>query len=461
MRPRAAVGHRNTFEFAEARGTIFEAQTHQAADLRRSSSKPPRPSSRAAQIISIMVSCRRMKIHARKRAIRHLTRAIAPFLAGASVLIAGCRPQASANASSPRITAPDPDAYGQGTTSQSLAPEQEPAADAGLDASDGYASDDDLDPGTDVPPGEPDPSCGWGVGWLPDGKRLIVNPAWYFDIDSGQFTPLPFSTWRRYRLGHHIHFTVSFSPSGATVVVADLSSFRVGPAAGPLGERVQVPRWLSPDPSRQSDQDEPNYRNLFFALSDTAVFVQQMAKDSLDETCRIYEGRVWRTPPGGCLSGDFHEIDSVDAGPGGWVVIYSSGELHPGLRIAKYDPDHGQQEAGPELDLHPEGPLSAYIRADGSGVDIMTLCTLERPRPCLHVTGSEKVRHYFWNGRQMKRLHADVPEHAVPSPDGVRFAWQSRERLCIRQPNRTIRCFAVPATKPPASKTPGRSSGSE
>lgn len=295
--------------------------------------------------------------------------------------------------------------------------------------------------------------CGWlgiaaagaagaqELAWTPDGTRLLVERRWVLDPAREAWTELP-RPFPEPEL-------VAVSPSGRRLAAAGAGRLAAGPIEGPLGEPVPVPVWAPEEPSGPR-REELDLELALFWLDEERLFVQQTERLArVEPQCRIWETgpEAWRPAPS-CVAGDFYQVWAIERGPRGWIAVYTAGEGHPGMMLARYDADQGQRPLpeAPELDLYPFGPLRVQFRADGSGVLLATPCVLERkePRPCEEPHGGWRV--YSWApGSGAPRLEREgLTEGALPSPDGQHLAWASGGRVCVSRPGAPEACLPLP-----------------
>jgi hypothetical protein len=281
------------------------------------------------------------------------------------------------------------------------------------------------------------------LAWTEDGTRLVVGNRWVLDPERGAWAELPRPSFEPAK--------VSVSPGGRRLVAADAERFAEGPVEGPLGEPVPIPQWAGTESGREDSPGRADLDVVLFWLDEERIFVQQTDRLArVDPECRIWEvgKKAWAAAPG-CVTGDFNAVWAVERGPRGWIAVDSAGEGHPGVNLARYDAQRGQQpQAGaPEFDLYPFGPLFVQFRADGSGVLLSTPCVLERkePRPCEEPQGAWRVYSWAPGASGVKLEHEGLPEGVMPSPDGQRLAWAAGSKVCVGRDLSAAVCLALPA----------------
>jgi hypothetical protein len=265
--------------------------------------------------------------------------------------------------------------------------------------------------------------------WIHRGQHLVVDDKWILDPERGALTPARYPEAPRERW-------FAGSPSGEREAMFTGSetggTFRVGPAGGPLGAAVKLPRLLSraraPDGSRWT---------AFWASERVMVLREASSPHQQEVACRAFDVLTRRWSPAACPEGDFNVVWRIDPGPDGWLAVYSAGEGHPGVLFARYDVKRGQGKAGgPEVDEYPFGPVEAVFTLDGRQLLLATPCRLERkePRPCEEVPEENALwRLYAWSfadGTLVLRREG-LPADVVPSPTGQRFAWREPGRVCV------------------------------
>ncbi len=280
--------------------------------------------------------------------------------------------------------------------------------------------------------------------WIDRGARLVVDDRWVLDPESGAFTPA------RYPEGPSPTLFAR-SPSGereAVLLGEDSVTFRHGPAGGPFGAEVKVPRLLS----RKRAPD--GTRRIAFWVSERVLVIREASAPHEEAfACRAYDVVTRGWSPAACPEGDFNLVWNVEPGPNGWLAIHSAGEGHPGVLFARYDVKRGQgKPEGPSIDEYPSGPVEATFTQDGKGLLLATPCLLERqePRPCEDLTDDKAPwRIYAWTfaERKLVLLREGLPEPIVPSPKGHLFAWPEPSRVCVApllDKAAEPRCFPLP-----------------
>ena len=280
--------------------------------------------------------------------------------------------------------------------------------------------------------------------WLPDGSGVLVDGAWRLDPRGGAWSPLAAGAKG-----------ASLSPSGKSLAVAEGAQLRTGPLSGPLNGPFEIPRWIEHDDAGGGHAGS-RVQTLVVALSEREVLVQQRDVDPLagvPDACGLWSGSEWRAARGGCLPGV--GITAAEAGPFGWVVQQAVAGGKRTLRGGRYDPQRGAH-AGHDLATLPESaPVEAHVRADGSGVDIVSACAL----PVGDGAGECKgpTRHYLAAQGKLRLVHGGLPEGATPDPRGAagaRYAWVKDGQLCVGdaalEPAKA-RCFPLPASAPPTT----------
>lgn len=282
------------------------------------------------------------------------------------------------------------------------------------------------------------------IRWIHRGTHLVVDDRWVLDPESGTFTPTRYPATGAPR-------TFAVSPSGeleAMLTGSEASTFRHGPAGGPLGPELRVPRLLSATRAPDGVQ-----RLAFWASERVLVFREASTPHQEEVACRAFDVVTRRWSPAACPMGDFNVVWRVEPGPGGWLAISSAGEGHPGVLFARYDVKRGQgKSAGPSIDEYPFGPVDATFTLDGKGLLLATPCLLEReePRPCEDLPEQNAPwRIYAWSFTEKKLVlrRDDLPETLLPSPRGHLFAWSEKARVCVEplaNNATTPRCFPLP-----------------
>jgi hypothetical protein len=290
---------------------------------------------------------------------------------------------------------------------------------------------------------------------VPGGRVLVVENSWILDPANGEFTKLPFKA-----------DDLAFSPDGEMMALRKGWDIMIGPLAGPLREKkVRIPMFIPIPQEEGVSEDDPDAIELLAPLmawvSRVEILValqQDSGREDFSSGCRVYDVKEseWSEPAGGCPQGGMFDLWFIDPGPGGLLAIYSSGEGHPDVTVAKYTPAEGQKVSGvPVFDLYPFGPLDVFFSGDAGKIFFITSCTLgESKRPCMGPDGEGRdstypLRLYEWRSdtKALMLIRQDVPFGGVLLSGGEVLAWPLPGKVCIGDPSdgKKTRCHAVPA----------------
>ena len=279
--------------------------------------------------------------------------------------------------------------------------------------------------------------------WLPDGGRILVSGRWIFNPETDRFLSLTCSPPGIVAAATCDSVTHSFSSDGSRVVFAD-DWLAIARRDEHPGERIEIPRWVA------LRSAEGELVNIAFWLNLREILVQQSDRGERSHPeCRVLQLAThrWRRPRGGCLEGGFENLVRIDPGPEGWIAIYSGGEGSNDVTVARYAEATGQSSGGaPNLSPEPGAAISAAFRADGSAVDVVSQCPLEKGNPsCFEAGDPVRWRLYSWplRGGALRLLRTDLPPGSAPDPRGTRFAWPRGRSVCLGEP-RDVSPHCVP-----------------
>jgi hypothetical protein len=261
---------------------------------------------------------------------------------------------------------------------------------------------------------------------------------------------------------------MAFSPDGGQAAIFKSQALFIGEAEGPFGSAISMPISLDlPSPS------DVSLDRVAFWMSSREIFVQH-ASLGLEPACRVYDvtSGAWRAPAHGCLLGSYSQIGAVDRSATGLLAIYSGAEGMGMVDCVRYDVATGQLGTRvPSVALN-ETPAKLRFAPDGTRVDLITPCQVERIAEYIDGIGVEGARKGSadsgtfaehcdetkpWrlfsastNGGHFQLLRSDLPPGAVMDPRRDRFAWPRGRSVCVGDPrDRKPRCFPLPSQKAP------------
>jgi hypothetical protein len=214
-------------------------------------------------------------------------------------------------------------------------------------------------------------------------------------------------------------------------------------------------RWGEAFPIPDLFPGSPEGVSLVMAwISPTELLIEEdFVSEDFFSDCRIWNlgSRTWSTPAGGCPEGEMMDIYAISPGPDNLLAIYSVGEGHPAVTVARYTAARGQEKVDfPELSLYPFGPLEIGFTADARRIQLTTPCALELPgNPCEAAALSETepaFRLYSWEGGVLSLVRADLPPNVVALADGHTLAWGEPGQVCVAESTRfpEKRCWPLP-----------------
>lgn len=271
--------------------------------------------------------------------------------------------------------------------------------------------------------------------WTADGRYLVAGGAIVLDPRTGAVGSLPVPMALRcaaadVRWGD---FDLVPFPTGSRVLWTDGHRFRVGSVTGPFTEAVPIPDLLGDG----AGPDLLVVRSVLVPIDDRHILLRQQHRYRSGVACRIHDvvlGRWGETDV--CPQGSLRDVRRARTGPGGWWVIHSTGEGHPGLKVYRAGHVSGEETGVFEPDLYPAGPAEATVSRDGTVVWISSPCPIDEPgRRCLDID-AERRQLYAWDGERLVRLASNLPPGAVASPTGEEIAWPDDGRICVARLDR-------------------------
>lgn len=270
------------------------------------------------------------------------------------------------------------------------------------------------------------------LSWRGDGQRIYTGRH-LFDLGTQKWQALP-DGWSKGNV----------SPSGLQVMRTT--------AETPEGASIEVTRWADSEPRQFKIMHFLDFEALNAEMDKAEVFATLWA-NWLDEThllvvnstqmavlaCRILDlptGEL-RTPKAGCPASEFAELYAVQPGPNRMFGVYSSGEGHPGVNAVTWEPQAQSPVGLPAIDLYPSGPLQFLFAAGVADIWLQTPCDLRIERGCVGPSQRDDPAPEYlfrWSKAHPNTFTLaakDIPPGAVYAPDSKKYAWITKQTLCV------------------------------